>query len=601
MYDNVDYLLQFLNSSEETKSNYVLVGYFYKILNHLINSQSSKIVQYLFDYPKKKEFDVLSLLVKNMNRKSMGEIINKLLLFNEEIDDNFPQKKVELLTNVIEELKNAKEQDKYECICSTLEADFYNKSFVAYFFKEEKFIQMLYSILDESKDNPKKINAVMKLLIRINENILKNIDGRCTTPVEQENPMEIINMFSNNYALEDNNKEVDADMEQIVKNMIVNLINSLEKNQFSFLDDLDDYSAKENTEFNSTYLRPQKKMGMKKLAQIELFRTIIDIIVNAYGKCNLEEQALKIINIIKEKKIFPKINKLFFDFPFCNLYQAYYNQIIDIVLNELSPKELIETVFEKEEKNLIQNLIDNSLNNMKFNFNSDKIAFHPNFSFEVSLLTKIFSSSNEHLKNLIKENKNLEVFNKIIGDEVKKIFEQKLLLSENEIQFSAHEEAEEKKPMVFFGSKTFMDLLEEDIAIYKIYLENGDYQKALNEKIEKAKLEQEKLEKELEEEKKKEEEDFVAEEEEQEDKKGDLKGSVNLEGQDEDEENNKNDEEKEEKNNENETGGEEKVESSNEEETAEEEKKDYNEVNYWKPEIKSNDDIMSAILNDLDD
>ena len=96
-------------------------------------------------------------------------------------------------------------------------------------------------------------------------------------------------------------------------------------------------------------------------------------------------------------------------------------------------------------------------------------------------------------------------------------------------------------------------------------------------------------------------EDFVAEEEEQEDKKGDLKGSVNLEGQDEDEENNKNDEEKEEKNNENETGGEEKVESSNEEETAEEEKKDYNEVNYWKPEIKSNDDIMSAILNDLDD
>ena len=529
-----------------------------------------------------------------MNRKSMGEIINKLLLFNEEIDENFPKKKVELLTNVIEELKISKEQDKYECICSTLEADFYNKSFVADFFKEEKFIQMLYNILDESKDNPKKINAVMKLLIRINENILRNIEGRCTTPVEQENPMEIINMFSNNYALEDNNKEVDADMEQITKNMIVNLINSLEKNQFSFLDDLDDYSAKENTEFNSTYLRPQKKMGLKKLAQIELFRTIIDIIVNAYGKCNLEEQALKIINTIKEKKIFSKINKLFFDFPFCNLYQAYYNQIIDIVINELSPKELIETVFEKEEKNLIQNLIDNSLNNMKFNFNSNKIAFHPNFSFEVSLLTKIFSSTNEHLKNLIKENKNLEVFNKIIGDEVKKVFDQKLLLSDNEIQFSAHEETEEKKPMVFFGSKTFMDLLEEDIGIYKIYLENGDYQKALDEKIEKAKLEQENLEKKLEEEKKKDEEDFVAEEEEQEDKKGDLKGSANEMGQEEDEE-------KEEKNNENEIGGEEKVESSNEEETTEEEKKDYNEVNFWKPEIKSNDSIMSAILNDLDD
>ena len=80
IYDNVDYLFKFLLSSEEVKKNYVLVGYFYKILNHLFSAKSSVIVQYIFDYPKKKELDVLDLLVKNMNRKSMGEIISKLLL-----------------------------------------------------------------------------------------------------------------------------------------------------------------------------------------------------------------------------------------------------------------------------------------------------------------------------------------------------------------------------------------------------------------------------------------------------------------------------------------------------------------------------------------
>ena len=61
-----------------------MVGYFYKILNHLISSQSSKIVQYIFDYPKKSKFDVLDSIVVNLNRKSMGSIVNKLLLFSDE-------------------------------------------------------------------------------------------------------------------------------------------------------------------------------------------------------------------------------------------------------------------------------------------------------------------------------------------------------------------------------------------------------------------------------------------------------------------------------------------------------------------------------------
>ena len=64
IYENVDYLLDFLKESEEVKENYVLVGYFYKILNSLINFHAMKIVQYLYDYPKKDEFDILNIFVK---------------------------------------------------------------------------------------------------------------------------------------------------------------------------------------------------------------------------------------------------------------------------------------------------------------------------------------------------------------------------------------------------------------------------------------------------------------------------------------------------------------------------------------------------------
>ena len=94
----------------------------------------------------------------------------------------------------------------------------------------------------------------MKLLIKINENILKNIEGRCTSPLEQDN--HIINMIINNYTLENTNNK--KQMQQSIKIFILNLYNSLEKNQFNFLDDLDDYSSKENIKFFTTYQKFQR-------------------------------------------------------------------------------------------------------------------------------------------------------------------------------------------------------------------------------------------------------------------------------------------------------------------------------------------------------
>ena len=543
-----------------------------------------------------------------MNRKSMGEIINKLLLFNEENYGDFTQKKMKLFSRILEELKETKDEQKYECIYSTLEACYYNKGFVIEFMKDQKLIETLYNILEESKDQPKKSIVIMKLLIKINETILKNIEARCTTALEQENPMDIINMFSNNYtSADDITKDPDADMEQLTKSIISYTFNCLEKNKFNFIEDLDIYSEKENGEFNTTYQKLQKKIGMKKLAQIELFRTLLDILVNAYAKCGMEEQSLKVIEIIKEKKLFVKINKLFLDFPFCNLYQAIYIQLIDIVLNENSPELLIKTVFdEKDENNLIKILIDKSLSNMKFTFSSSRETFDPNFSIIVTLLTKIFSSNNEYLKNLIKDNKNLEVFHNVIGDEVNKIFEQKLLLSDNEVQINVQNDSEEKKNVAYFGKKNFMELLEEDIEIYKTFMNGGDYQAKLNEK--KERIEKENLEKEKSEENKKDEEEpYFNENEEDEDTKKYITSSVNLSDQDEEEENkDKNDKENNEKNENKDEGkdSEKEKEESNKEETSTSEEtesdKKFNDVNFWKPEIEPNDNIMTAVLNDLD-
>ena len=599
IYENVDHLLKFLDEPEETKSNYVLVGYFYKILNHLINSQSTTLIQYLFDYPKKNEFDVLGLIIKNMKRKSMGELVNKLLLFQDSsyIEDFLP-KKFELLEKILEELKETNEEDKFECICSTLESVFYNKNFFIEFMKETKFLDSLYDILEKSLENPKKLSAVLRLLINVHENILKNEDERITISVAQENPMDFLSMLNGAYGLEETNqKEVNPELQKFVDDANKNLISLLKKCNFNFINDLDDFSSKENSEFMSTYQIPQKKLGMKKLLQIEFFRSILDILVNAYSKFDEQEIKDSIINIInsaQEKKIFWKMHKLFFDFPFCNLYQSFYLQIFDIILNQYSPKELIDYTFiEKDgenEKNLIQIFIDKVINEMQFKFSSERISFHPNYSFEVSILNKIIASTNEYVKEFIKDNKNLAAFDKILGKEIDTIFNQKLLLdAEKDIQIGPNIGIEkEETPLQYFGKKNFMELLEQDNSIYSVYLKGEDYETLLNEKKEQEKKEKEERQK-LEEKKLEEggeEEEMVA----------GLGDSINILDDNnavEHDEIPKMEEEEEEKD---------RPDTGTEEEGSEETEDDkrFNDVNYWKADVRPDDNIMSAVLNDLD-
>ena len=595
IYDNIDYLLGFLKESEETKTNYVLVGYFYKILNHLFNSQQSKIIQYLFDYPKKNEFDVLGLMVKNMRRKSMGEIINKLLLFQDDSGDEFLPKKLELLEKVLEELKETDEEDKYECICSTLESTFYNKGFFIEFMKVPKLLELIYSILENTKNDSKKLIAILRLLINIHENILKNEEDRCTISLAPENPMDFLSMFNGTYNLDEGNqKDSDPDLQKTVDVLILKLISFIEKSNLNFMNDLDDYISKENNEFMSTYQVSQKKLGMKKLTQVEFFRTIIDVLINTYAKFDVDQirnSVINIFNIAQEKKIFWKLHNMFFDFPFCNLYQSLYLQIIDIILNDNSPKELIEYTFkEKEgenEKNLIEMLINKVVNEMQFKYTSGNISFHPNYSFEVSILNKVLASSNAYLKELINDNKNLLAFDKILGQEIDNIFNQKLLLNpEKDITMGPNIPFDKEEPSLkYFGKKNFMELLEEDNSIYSVYLKGEDYETLLSEKKERELIEQE--------ERKKLEEKNYNEGPEEEMVPG-LGDSINIV----DDNNNV---EKEEVQKEEEEVKE-KAEEGNEEEASSEteEEKSFNDVNYWKTEIIPDDNIMSAILNDLD-
>ena len=520
IYENIDHLLEFLKESEETKNNYVLEGYFHRILSNLLTmDKRGKLIKYLLNYPRKKEFDVLSHFVKNMKRKSknMFNIIQKLLLYKEDpgshlypdiAEEKIKEKKLILLKLLLEELDLTQEQEKYECICDSLCALMSKTQFLENDYPDLNPLEYLYNILSHTKQKSKKLNYVLGLLIKINENILKLFDSRCTPIVEEdtEENNDLSNMYSsyNYYGSYVNNTRYsqmpEDNRSSILEKILKNLFNILEKNKFDFLENFGSCDQNENKEFTTTYMEKQRKIGIVKITEVEYLRTLFDIFINACYAEYYPDKVEVLINLAEQKNIFWSLHNLFFLFPFSNIYQIYYAQIIDIIININSPKCLIDFFFfeKTNKKNLVDIYIEKILSNSKFEFKlTNTKVLSPTFSFIVNLLNKINNTDNLYLsENYLNSNEKFKTFIEIFGKDIDTIFTQKLLSSNsssNNYQgFDFIDKQEEK--LNYFGKKNFLELLEEDFDIYQLYQKGEEYKDVLEKK--RKRIEQEKAEKE---------------------------------------------------------------------------------------------------------
>ena len=493
LYENIDYLLLFLKEPETTMDNYVLVGYFNKILNSLINIHQMKIVQYLLDYPKKDEFDILDLLVKHMKRKSMCNIIQKLLMFDHELISKYDDKKIDLLSKVLDELNKSEEKEKYEFICQCICCTMNNRQFFDLLMTKKELLEKIYKIIFDCKNNDSKYNSILKLLIKINVNILQHFSVHFTDNNENNNDLMPLNADLCG-SLEKSLSSPDDT--ELLKKYLLALFDILENNKFLFFEDYGNFnennSDNKNDVFVSTYLENQKKIGLKNILQTIYLKTLIDIFVNSYASKYHENKIEQLIKIGTQQNIFWNIHDLFLEFPFSNIFQIYYNQIMKIVFNENSPDCIIDAFFneiDNKKRNLIDILIDKILSDIKFTFKlTNTKAFNPLFSFIIIILNKIYTSQNLYIKSLIEKNKNISVFYEVIGQEAENVFNQKLLLTDNNLGGYGFGEADEA--LQTFGPKNFLEVFEENSKIYEMYKRGEDYKKALkekNERIEKEK------------------------------------------------------------------------------------------------------------------
>ena len=492
IYENVDYLLDFLKESEEVKENYVLVGYFYKILNSLINFHAMKIVQYLYDYPKKDEFDILNIFVKYMNRKSMCDIVRKLITFEDDLMAKYDDKKLNLFEKVLDELDACEEKDKYDCICEALYLVMNNAKFFDLFMTKNNLLQKIYDILSNctKNQNIKKYISILQLLIKINENLLQRFESHINDAL---NYNEVNTFLYGSSFPKEKSVSSQNDNYENLKNFLLNLFDILEKNELKFLTEMKTGSNPENEEFMATYMEKQKKIGKLKIQQTEFITTLIDIFVCSCADKYHEKKIDNLIDMINSKNIFWDLHDIFFKYPHSNIYQMLYKRNMETVLTENSPKSLVDAFFfEKvsEKRNLIEFYIEKEISDeMKLYHPLTKVfTLNPCFAFLNSILYKIYTSKNEEIRKIIEENNDIHVFVEIMVEEFEQFFNYKLLYKDPLDALCSNVSIKEDESP--FGSKNIYEIFEENCDIYKRYKKGEDYKTLLEEK--KKRLEQEK-------------------------------------------------------------------------------------------------------------
>ena len=220
----------------------------------------------------------------------------------------------------------------------------------------EKLQDSIQRFINEKEDV--KVTCLLKLLIKINETLLKDFENKVTKNFNfDETENEIINIIrsidkgvsSFDYG---NKMDILQDSINIVKNYSERLIKLIDRSLEIILNDImnDDEDKKEEIIINVFSESKTKKFGVKSLFEWELFRTILDIYVNYYSTNELKEKIDDSIKRLIDSKIFSKFIKLYFYYKMNNIFQNRVNEIISIIISEKSPTNLVKALFEIEEK-----------------------------------------------------------------------------------------------------------------------------------------------------------------------------------------------------------------------------------------------------------
>lgn len=407
-YPLLDYLFSFLKTEEEL--DHVLCGYFSKIFNNLFMSRTVQLVKYLFERP-----EIILSMVNHFNRISIIECLIKLIKYDTDSIILFDRKscdevKEEVFKDIFDFIDhrvfNSDEYPELEVLHSITE--FFlecldDKRTFIFFIKCPKFSLKLFETF---------LHPTLSKQIYVISRYLEKVYVELTYKPNKQNETKPRGLSFKGEAVSTYlEKEEDNSLECYY---FLELFTSMIDYLFSrFKDEAYGLSSIYEKEMENTFGEKQKKLGISKLQILELIFQILKhtFYVHENKFFNYEEDFFidfydKIIN----NEFFSTAVKYFFEFPWNNMYQNIFLEVItEVILFSKHSKTLVEHVlydigFLEE---IILCVVDEKYSCIsKFQFRHLEVQNgFLTLIIEIAYRIKLYSYNNETLLNIIDKSK----------------------------------------------------------------------------------------------------------------------------------------------------------------------------------------------------
>ena len=627
IYPIFDYLFSFLKNESSLKND-VLVGYFCKITNYLIKTETKIILDYILSF----KSNILNEIISHINNYLLGNIIINILNALSEDEYQEANDNYMLIVNKLIDQFSVKQNDDntIEIICDLIiNSIIYNNRIKLSKVIEDNIIDKFKIISKEYfenyKENKNKILSVITLLTKMNNSILSNYINKKTSTINSDDlkneAMILINKQDNSNNPFNSSDHIKFAPKELVHNAFINnyshYINSLKDITHLVINELiqQNKNQKQQTtkntkeEIGCSYNSQKiEKLGINKIIEFEFIKSVLDIYINCI---EISKDSASCINennkILFNKEFFSLMIEYYFKFKNNNFLNNIMIDFVKIIFdNNISPEELISNILQinndtnvDNHNNFIILLINDIIKDTYFIFeNSNNKMNSLSFGSNITILKYIFSCGNPCMIDILEKFTKENFFYENFVTNIEQIFHKKLFKTEGEkekivfdyfgVKMGIRKEVTGSLDMPF-SLESINDMITFYLKVYEKYIKGEEYMSLFKERekrleeikksTEYTRLGNQKDESETEEEEKEDDDDI------------DIPKPMFFNSKLEE----KNKEEKKVENNNDNNNNKNKKSENND---SYDENQKYNDINYWHTELKS-DNNMDNLMKEL--
>jgi len=375
----LDYLFSFLEAEEDKKLNYVLCGYFSSLISNLLNLNPTELLKYIY----KERSDVLDKMVNHCYRKSISDILSKLLHF-----ENYFQSEDSLDKDTRSEMESTRKMTIAD-IFQKIDINMDNEDLNSIYF----LITGLFdpsNILEEKEIFKSLIEERRNMRALLTKQTLFNLD------LSKSEDYEIVENKRKNF--------------MVIIDIILFLLNNIKKLKLEIPSNVSDSKLTINHTKLSQEIFDNLNPLIKNLfnKKNEEQRTVL-LSFNEYQLKPLGEYKIKIIDLLShlvpylkniskfydeiliETEFFENAFNYLYEYEWNNIYQESLLSLLKSLINDADNHQLIqEHLFNKLK--IIDIIKTHTNSEDKFKFANETVAnpiSHGYYSFFVSLSYKI--------------------------------------------------------------------------------------------------------------------------------------------------------------------------------------------------------------------